>query len=385
MENHAFVKDRLYCPGPTPVPLASAIAGLHTSVYHRTDQFREKFLLARKLLHPFFRSPEAPLILTSSGTGAMESALVNLTNAGDKVLCLNGGKFGERWGKLAKAYECETITYDFPWGESPDEQKLKALLTLNPDIKAVFLQGNETSTGVAYPIREIASLIKANSKALIVVDAISALVAHHIPMDEIPIDCLLTGSQKGFGIPPGLAFIALSNRAWDGLSKRPKFYFDLKKEREGQAKGETAWTPATTLIESLIPSLEILSQQGPEGCDAHHARLAAACRAAAVAMGLKIFSKTNHSQALTAIELPTHFDGSGLLRYCRSRFGTVFAGGQDHLKGKIIRLAHLGVVDELELVSGIAALEMGLHKRGHSFLLGLGVSAAMKTLNTSKE
>lgn len=383
MEFNAFVKDRLYCPGPTPVPHAAAVAALQTSVYHRTDLFREKFLHARKLLHPFFASSEAPLILTSSGTGAMEAAMVNLTAPSDKILCLNGGKFGERWGKLGKAYGCETIVYDFPWGEAPSQDKIVEILKKNPDVKAVFFQANETSTGVAYPVRELATLIKANTQALIVVDAISALVAHHLPMNEIPIDCLLTGSQKGFGIPPGLAFIALSDRAWSNLSKRPRFYFDLKKEREGQAKGETAWTPATTLIESLIPSLELLSRLGPKGCDMHHARLATATQKAATAMGLKLFSKSNHSQALTALELPVGFDGGKLVKYCRTRFGTVFAGGQDHLKGKIIRLAHLGVVDEFDLIGGVAALEMGLHKLGHPFTLGHGVSAAMESLNSS--
>ncbi len=382
MERHAFVKDRLYCPGPTPVPHAASVAALQTSVYHRTDLFREKFLYARKLLQPFFASDEAPLILTSSGTGAMEAALVNLTNAGDKILTLNGGKFGERWGKLGKAYGCETLTYEFTWGESPDLQKLEGILKSNKDIKAVFLQANETSTGVAYPVREIASLIRANCEALIIVDAISALVAHHLPMDELHIDCLLTGSQKGFGIPPGLAFIALSPRAWNSLSTRPKFYFDLKKEREGQAKGETAWTPATTLIESLIPSLEILTELGPKHCDLHHATLANATRKAVEAIGLKIFSKSHHSQALTAIELPAGFDGTQLVKYCRIRFGTVFAGGQDHLKGKIVRFAHLGVVDELDLLAGLSALEMGLHKMGYPFSLGHAVGAAMQALST---
>jgi aspartate aminotransferase-like enzyme len=201
-------------------------------------------------------------------------------------------------------------------------------------------------------------------------------------MIELGIDCLLTGSQKGFGIPPGLAFIALSDRAWNSLSARPKFYFDLKKERDGQAKGETAWTPATTLVESLLVSLEMLAKIGPKACDAHHKRFANACHKAASAMGLKLFSKAHHSQALTAIELPANIDGSKLLKYCRTRFGTVFAGGQDHLKGKIIRLAHLGIVDELDLIGGIAALEMGLQKLGHTSKLGVGVSAAMEALNT---
>lgn len=384
MDTYAFVKDRLYCPGPTPVPHASAVAALQTNVYHRTDAFREKFLYARKLLGTFFGSSEAPLILTSSGTGAMEAAMVNLTNPKDHILVLNGGKFGERWAKLGSAYQCEITAYEFPWGESPNIDRITELLRAHPDIKAVFLQANETSTGVAYPIKSIAAAIRAVSKAYIVVDAISALIAHNLPMDELHLDCLLTGSQKGFGIPPGLAFIALSDRAWLNLSSRPKFYFDLKKEREGQAKGETAWTPATTLIESLIPSLEILTKLGPDACEKHHARLAIACQKAATAMGLNLFSKAHHSHALTAIELPTGMDGSKLLKYCRVRFGTVFAGGQDHLKGKIIRLAHLGVVDELDLLAGIAALEMGLKKLGHSSKLGVGIGAAMESLNASE-
>jgi aspartate aminotransferase-like enzyme len=382
MDDYVFVKDRLYCPGPTPVPQAAAIAALQTNVYHRTDLFREKFLTARKLLQGFFDSSEAPLILTSSGTGAMEAALVNLTNPKERVLVLNGGKFGERWGKMASAYQCEVISLDFAWGEAPSQTEISKILSANPDIKAVFFQANETSTGVAYPVREIVQTIKAQSQALIIVDAISALVAHHLPMNEIGIDCLLTGSQKGFGIPPGLAFIALSDRAWKNLSKRPKFYFDLKKEREGQAKGETAWTPATTLVESLLVSLEMLAKIGPKACEAHHRRLAIACQKAAGALGLKLFSKSNHSHALTAIELPSNIDGSKLLKYCRARFGTVFAGGQDHIKGKIIRLAHLGIVDELDLIGGIAALEMGLQKLGHTSKLGVGVSAAMEALNT---
>ncbi len=383
MDDYAFVKDRLYCPGPTPVPHASAVAALQTNVYHRTDLFREKFLQARALLQGFFGSAEAPLILTSSGTGAMEAAMVNLTNPKERVLVLNGGKFGERWLKLASAYQCEVISYEFPWGEAPKLEEIKSLLNANPDIRAVFFQANETSTGVAYPVKEIAQTIKSCSEAYIVVDAISALIAHNLPMQELQLDCLLTGSQKGFGIPPGLAFIALSDRAWKNLSARPKFYFDLKKEREGQAKGETAWTPATTLVESLIISLEMLGKIGPKGCEHHHKRLASACQKAASAMGLKLFSKSHHSHALTAIELPANVDGSKLLKYCRSRFGTVFAGGQDHLKGKIIRLAHLGIVDELDLIGGIAALEMGLHKLGSTSGLGLGVTAAMNALNAT--
>ncbi len=380
MEKYPFVRDRLYCPGPTPVPAESAQAALRTNVYHRTDAFRATFLEARALLQPFFAGEEHPLILSSSGTGAMEAGLANLTRAGDKILVLNGGKFGERWKKMGAAFQCELVSYDFPWGEAPEPQQVEHILKTHADIKAVFLQANETSTGVAYPVRELCALIRAHSEALIVVDAISALVAHHLPMQELGIDCLLTGSQKGFGIPPGLAFIALSRKAWASTSDRPRFYFDLKREREGQAKGETAWTPAITLVESLLPSLRQLNLWGPLACAQHHQRMALASHRAAEAMHLKIFAKSHPSHALTALEIPAAIDGSKLVKVCRERFGTIFAGGQDHLKGKIIRLAHLGLVDELDLISGIAALEMGLKLLGSKHSSGAGVGAAMDAL-----
>lgn len=383
MHTRPFVKNRLYCPGPTPVPLGVAISSLQTNTYHRTEAFREKLLECRKLLQPFFASKEAPLILTSSGTGAMEAALVNLTNPGDKIVVIDGGKFGERWWKMGSAYQCQVIHYKIPWGSSPDIAQLKQLLLENSDVKAVFFQANETSTGVAYPVKQIAAAIREVSRALIVVDAISALVAHRLELENWGIDCLLSGSQKGFGIPPGLAFIALSENAWKGLSQRPRFYFDLKKEREGQNKGETAWTPATTLIETLLPALSVLAEMGPDTCEAHHKRLAAACRAAMEALELSLFSKDHHSQALTAVSLPETIDGSALVRVCRERFGTIFAGGQDQVKGKIVRIAHLGMIDELDLLTGLTAFEMGLASQGHKAKLGLGIGAAMKVLTES--
>jgi aspartate aminotransferase-like enzyme len=380
MRENPFVKPRLFCPGPTPVPLEISTAALQTNVYHRTDAFRQIVLDCRRMLQPFFGSSDAPLILSSSGTGALESALVNLTDVGDKILVINGGKFGERWEKLGQAYQCKVVSYTIPWGSAPDADVLKKHLKDNPDCKAVFLQANETSTGVAYPVKELAAAIRSVSDAFIVVDAVSSLVAQLIEMDNWSLDAVVAGSQKGFGIPPGLSFVSLSKRAWTRISKRPKFYFDLAKEKSGQDKGETAWTPATTLILSLKPALEALSAVGPKGCDEYHALMAKACRNAAEAIGLPLLAQSHPSQALTAVRLPDSMDGSALVKICREKYGAIFAGGQDQLKGKIIRIAHLGLVDHLDLIGAISAFEMGLHNLGYSHALGSGTAAAMRTL-----
>lgn len=380
MRSNPFVKDRLYCPGPTPVPSDIGLAALQTDVYHRTDSFRQTVLTCRQLLQPFFGCREAPLLLTSSGTGALEASLVNLTNPGDTILVINGGKFGERWEKLGQAYACKVESYTIPWGTSPDLNELTQRLKRIPDCKAVFFQANETSTGVAYPVQSIAAAIRSVSPALIVVDAVSGLIAHRMEMDAWGIDGVVSGSQKGFGIPPGLSFIGLSARAWEAMSQRPRFYFDLRKERKGQESGETAWTPATTLIMTLLPALRKLAEIGPLGCEAHHQRLALATREAAEALGLELFAKNHYSNALTSISLPDSIDGSKLLKLCRTEYGAIFAGGQDHLKGKIVRLAHLGMVDQLELLGGVSALEMGLKSLGHKHSLGVGVGAAMRSL-----
>jgi aspartate aminotransferase-like enzyme len=380
MRENPFVKPRLFCPGPTPVPLEISAAALQTNVYHRTDAFRQIVLDCRRMLQPFFGSADAPLILSSSGTGALESALVNLTDVGDKILVINGGKFGERWEKLGQAYQCKVVSYTIPWGTAPDADVLKKHLKDNPDCKAVFLQANETSTGVAYPVKELAAAIRSVSDAFIVVDAVSSLVAQLIEMDHWSLDAVVAGSQKGFGIPPGLSFVSLSKRGWTRISKRPKFYFDLAKEKSGQDKGETAWTPATTLILSLKPALQALSAVGPNGCDEYHALMAKACRNAAEAIGLPLLAQSHPSQALTAVRLPDSLDGSALVKICREKYGAIFAGGQDQLKGKIIRIAHLGLVDHLDLIAAISAFEMGLHNLGYSHALGSGTAAAMRTL-----
>lgn len=312
----------------------------------------------------------------------MEAAITNLTARGDDVVVVEGGKFGERWKNIAEAFGLKVRSFAIPWGEAPDAAKLASFAAQNKNCRAVFLQANETSTGVAYPVQDIArALRQALPSTLIVVDAISALVAHEMKMDEWGIDCLVSASQKGFGVPPGLAFITLSERANDRLQPRDAFYLNLKKERDNQAKGQTAYTPATTLILSLLTSLELLSQAGPEGCAAHHRRLALACRKAVEAMGLKLFPKSHPSQALTAVEVPAACFSAGLMAKLRER-GYIFAGGQDQLKNKIVRVAHLGFVDEYELLGALGAFETSLALSGYRHDLGAGAQAFLKTLAT---
>ncbi|MFW7378019.1 MAG: pyridoxal-phosphate-dependent aminotransferase family protein [Oligoflexus sp.] len=381
MEKLPNVRPRLFCPGPTPVPNEAAIAALHTNIYHRSADFKQHFQRARSLLCDFFDSPEGPIILTSSGTGALEAALVNLTSPGDEILVINGGKFGERWQKLGQTYQCSVDVIEVSWGQSPEINDILTKLQSRPNTKALFLQANETSTGVAYPIEEIARAVrKQRPEILIVVDAVSALVAHHVKLKSWDLDCVISGSQKGFGVPPGLAFLALSERAWSHISKRPRFYFDLLRERQAQAEGQTAWTPATTLVLSLEVALQKLHEIGVDACVAHHALMAKACRAAAGALGLELYSQSHHSQALTAIRLPSGMDGSQLVKVCREKFGAIFAGGQDQAKGTIIRIAHLGVFDQFDIITALSAFEFGLREMGSRHDIGVGVQAAMKTM-----
>lgn len=376
-----FPKNRLFCPGPTPVPEAGLIASLNINEYHRSSAFEHTFKTCRDWLAPFFGTSELPLILAASGTGAMEAAVANLTGKDDPVLVVNAGKFGERWQKICSAYQCKVQCLEVPYGKAPSPKDLiKCLEASKEKPKAIFLQANETSTGVFFPLEEITRTLRQSYDGLIVVDAISALVAHEIKMDDWQIDCVVGGSQKGFGVAPGLSFIGLSKRAWRELSKRPRFYFDLLQEAKGQVNGRAAFTPATTLIQSLHASLKILNEQPLEAIFEHHRRCANAVRAAAKAINLEPFVTENFSHALTAITVPDQIDAQQLIKLIRSKDGAILAGGQGNLKGKIIRVAHLGFMDRLSLISGISALEFGLAELNHSFSLGAGVSAAMQIL-----
>lgn len=376
-----FLSDRIYCPGPTPVPafVHRALADA-APIYHRSEEFYRDFRRCRELLAPVFGSREQPVILTSSGTGAMEAVLVKLTDPGDEVVTVVGGKFGERWEKLAQAYQCAVQTVSVEWGQAPTASAILQAVGRQRATKAIFLQANETSTGAYYPIESLVRELRTQFHGLVVVDAISSLGAHSMRQDDWQIDAVVAGSQKGFGVPPGLAFVSLSARAWAKAYQRPRFYFDLDKELKGQAEGRTAWTPASTLVYGLKAALEQMHEVGLDEVVRHHERCALAARAAAQAMQLEIFPATCPSQALTVPRVPAGIDGTKLVKRMRTRFGAFMAGGQDQLKGKIIRLAHLGFVSRFDLLDAIAALEFALGEEGYKFDLGAGVHAAMRSL-----
>lgn len=332
------------------------------------------------MLAPLFGTAHLPLILTSSGTGALEAAITNLTDTGDEVIVVDGGKFGNRWKKLATAYQLKIHALDIEWGSSIAPEQIKELLEKNQNVTAVFFQANETSTGVQYDVESVAKAIRETSDALIVVDAVSSIGAHNMEMDKWGLDCVVSGSQKGFGIPPGLAFITLSEKAWGRISDRPKFYFDLELEKKNQASGSSSWTPGISLVAALKVTLQQMHDANLKAVFDHHTRAAEAVRAGVIAMGLELLASKHHSNAVTAIKIPDGIDGLRLISHLRENYSAIFAGGQDKLKGKIIRFGHLGFFDTLDIVAGMGAFEMALKDCGHDFHLGSGTAEVLKHL-----
>ena len=374
-------KHYLLAPGPTPVPERALLAMAQPIIHHRTPQFSEVFAEACQLLKFVFQTEQDVLILSSSGTGAMESSIVNLFSPGDEVIAINGGKFGERWGKISEVYNLKVHWVNVEWGKAVDVSVIKGLLDKNPNIKGVLSQASETSTTVTHPVRELAELTK-KSDCLLIVDGITAVGVTDIPMDKWGIDALVSGSQKAFMLPPGLAFIALSEKAWKAAekSKCPRFYFDLKKERKNLAKKTSAYTPAVSLITGLRETLLMMKEEGLDNVFARHERLARATRGAMEALGLKLLAPQNPASSATGVYLPEGLDGKKFVKYIRDELGVTMAGGQDHLEGKIIRIAHLGYIDTFDIITAVSAVEMALEKFGQKIALGKGVGAAQKIL-----
>jgi aspartate aminotransferase-like enzyme len=374
-------KRYLLAPGPTPVPESALLAMAAPMIHHRTPQFSAIFREAADLLKYVFKTKEDVLILAASGTGAMEGSVVNLFSPGDEVIVVNGGKFGERWGKISEAYGLKAHWITVEWGKSVDPAAVKKVMDANPGVKAVMVQASETSTTVAHPIKELAALTKGKD-CLLIVDGITGVGVFDLPMDDWGIDVLVSGSQKAFMLPPGLAFVALSAKAWkfQETAKCPRFYFDFKKERKNLKDNTTAYTPAVSLITGLLDALHLLKEEGIDNVFARHDRLARATRAACVAMGLKLLAPESPSNAATGAFVPEGVDGGKLVKYLRDEMGVTLAGGQDHLKGKILRIAHLGYVDTFDIVISISAIEMALAKLGHKVQFGRGVAAAQEIL-----
>lgn len=375
-------KRFLLAPGPTPVPAEINLAMAQPMIHHRTPQFSAIFAEAKEDLKYVFQTKQDVLILAASGTGAMEGSITNLYSPCDEVLVINGGKFGERWGKIAEAYGLNAHWLNVEWGKAVQPSDVKKVLDANPNIKGVLVQASETSTTAAHPIRELAELTKNRDNCLLIVDGITSVGVFPTPMDECGIDVLVSGSQKAFMLPPGLAFAALSEKAWmfQETSKCPKFYFDFKKERKNLKDNTTAYTPAVSLIIGLRDVLKMIKEEGLENVFARHNRLARATRAAVKAMGLKLLAPDAPSDATTGVYLPESIDGGKFVKYLRDDMGITMAGGQDQLKGRIIRIAHLGYVDTFDIIVAISSIEMALRKFGHKVELGKGVAAAQEIL-----
>ena len=375
-----MIKQYLLSPGPTPIPNEVALAMAETMIHHRTPQFNKVFDEAREGLKKLFATKNDVLMLAASGTGAMEASVANLFSPGEKVLVINGGKFGERWFNIANAFGLNPIELKVEWGRAVNVADVERQLKAHPDIQGVMIQASETSTTVLHPVKEIAKLTK--NGPLFLVDGVTAVGVVPLPLDEWGIDVLVTGSQKALMLPPGLGFIALSDRAWEKTktAKLPRFYFDLNLERKNQQKGSGAFTPAVSLIFGVRASLAMMQREGLDNVYARHDRLCRATRAAAKALGLKLLAPDSPSPAATGIYLPEGIDADAVLEYLRDKMNVVLAEGQDQLKGKAIRIAHIGYMGGFDVITAIAALEMALRKFGAEIPLGRGVAAAQEVL-----
>mgnify|MGYP001285996208 CR=1 FL=1 len=378
-------KRYLFAPGPTQVPPEVLLAMASPMIHHRAPDFIELFEQVRADLQWLFQTTNDVLVLASSGTGGMEGSVANFLSPGDKAIVVNMGKFGERWGKICKSFGVVVDEIAVEWGHSVDPGQIADALKKNPDTKAVFIQASETSTGVANNTQAIADIICPLADTILVVDAITALGVFDIRTDAWGIDVVITGSQKALMLPPGLAFVSVSKKAWALADKANNsyFYYNFKKEAESQRKQQTAFTPAVSMIVGLKEALRMLKEEGLEKIFSRHARLANAMREGVREAGLAIFPKESPSNALTAIQAPDGIDGQKVYSLLRQSYGVTAAGGQDHLKGKIFRISHMGYVDTFDVIMALSAVEMVLKDLGYPVLLGAGVGKAEALLRKS--
>ncbi len=374
------MKTRLFTPGPTPVPEETLLELARPVGYHRSAEAKEILAEVTAGLQYVFQTRQPVYTLTSSGTGAMEAAVANVIAPGDKAILCTAGRWGERWRGILKAYGAQIVAVEVPYGAAVTPEMLAAALAAHPDAVAVYATLSETSTGVGHDIAAFGRLVAA-TPALLVIDGISGVGAMECRMDDWQIDILVTGSQKALMLPPGLAYIAASEKAWRKIEATPvrHFYFDLRRYRKALADGpDTPFTPANTLIRAQRASLQRIRSEGLEQLWQRHARIAAACRAAVQAMGLELFAQRPNN-ALTVITVPAGVDGSATLKRLEKTYGYKLADGQDTLKGKIWRLSHMGYVDAFEVLGAIAALELVLHELKRPVELGAGVAAFQRT------
>ena len=375
----AFMKTRLFTPGPVMVPEKVLLKMAEPIFHHRTPQYEGLFAEVNGKLKKLFMTEGDVFTLASSGTGAMETAVVNILSRGDKAIAVRGGKFGERWYEICVAYGIETIAIDVEWGTAVTAEQIKKVLDENPGVGAVFTTMSETSTGVLTDMKAIGEMMKDYDAAL-VTDAVSGLGVHELCPDEWGVDMVVSGSQKTIMLPPGLGFISVSPSAWDKIKKSdlPKYYWDLKKYKKSIDKNQNPFTPPVSLIVGLNASLDIILGEGLENMWARHAKMAAATRAGVEALGMGLFPK-DPSNVLTTVCIPDGVDGGALVKALKKN-GVFPAGGQAQLKGKIIRIGHIGHLDEYDVLASLSGLERALAEVGYSFTTGASVQAAQAVL-----
>jgi aspartate aminotransferase-like enzyme len=379
-------KIRLLTPGPTAIPETVLAKFAEPVIHHRTSLFEAEFKILQDHLKWLFQTKQPVLTLTCTGTGAMEAAVAGLFSPGDSVIVVNGGKFGERWTKISKTYGLNVDEIVLERGKSLSLPDLEGRIASNSGAKAVLFQASETSTGALMPVKGIVELCKSHGM-LSVCDGITAVGILDLPMDGWGIDVLLTGSQKALMLPPGLSFLALSDRAWKAVesSRLPKYYFDLLRERKMQEKQQTAWTPGISLIHGGVESLGMLRKEGLQALFERHEKLARCTRAAVKALGLELFS-ASPSPVLTTVKVPAAFSveqGKQIQKIMQEKYGVIITGGQDELQGKILRLSHFGYCDVFDVLTGIAALELALADLGHPVPFGSGTGAVLTAFHSN--
>ena len=370
---------RLLTPGPTPVPEAIRRRMAQPIIHHRSPEFAALWREVHEGLREVFRTEGTALTFAASGTGAMEAAITNLLSPGERVITIEGGKFGERWTEIARAYGLDPVVIEVPWGEPVDPAAVERVLFEHPGLSAIFATASETSTGIVHPIEALGAVAREAGVPLIV-DAVTALGAIPYEHDAWGVDVTVAGSQKALMLPPGLAFVAVSERVWPRVeaARLPRYYWDFRAARQALARSDTPFTPAISLVVGLAEALEIIRKKGLEVIWAEQARRAAATRAAVLTLGLTLFSETP-SDVVTVLRSPEGFGAKALLERMEAH-GVRAAGGQAALSGKIVRISHLGAVDDADTLAAVAALEDALTDLGHAFEQGGGVAAAQRVL-----
>jgi len=372
-------KKYLLAPGPTPIPEEARLAMARSIIHHRGPEFREVFADVRARLAWLFETESPVLTLTASGTGTFEAAMINFTRREDTILCIGGGKFGERWAEVGRAYGMNVVELGVEWGKSVRPEQVAQALAANPGCTLVTLTASETSTGVMHPVGEIAKVVRAHSNALFAVDAITALGVHKLPMDALGVDIMVAGSQKAFGIPPGIGFVAANPRAWERAerSDHARYYFDLVREKKKQLGDQTAFTPGITQIIAAQVVLKMMMEEGREALIERHRLNAEATRAGARALGLSLLAESP-SDAVSAIILPDGFSAPELVRIMGERYQATIAGGQDDLKPRVIRIGHIGFFERSDILTALSILELALADLGMEVESGVALRAAQQ-------